>query len=253
MLKDVNNSYKYQWCVSMKMRLKEIAKRYIPAKLLCLLQKWRQMLWTLWGKVLFKNQINLRRNAKKSHRYLEIGCGGSRLPEFETLDIVGGPNVDYVYDAAKPLPFKDNTFDLIYASHVLEHIPWYKTEEVLREWVRILKAGGQLEVWVPDGLKICQTLLKAELEGINEIEKDGWYKFNPRKDPCVWTSSRIFTYGDGTGNPNHPNWHRAMFTPRYLKELFERVGLKDIREMDRSEVRGYDHGWINLGVKGTKP
>jgi len=156
----------------MKVRLREIVKKYVPAKLLCLWQKWRQILWTLRNK-LFKNQINLWRNAQKNHRYLEIGCGGSRLPEFETLDIVGGPNMDYVYDAAKPLPFKDNTFDLIYASHVLEHIPWYKTEEVLREWVRILKPGGQLEVWVPDGLKICQTLLKAELEGINEIEKDG--------------------------------------------------------------------------------
>ena len=63
--------------------------------------------------------------------------------------------MDYVYDAGKPLPFEDNTFDLVYASHVLEHIPWYKVEEVVKEWVRILKPGGVLEVWVPDGLKIC--------------------------------------------------------------------------------------------------
>ena len=237
---------------NIKVRLKKIVKKYGSPKLICLLQKWRQILWTLWGK-LFKNQINLRRNAKKSHRRLEIGCGNSRLRGFETLDIVGGLNVDYVYDAAKPLPFKDNTFDVIYASHVLEHIPWYKTEEVLTEWIRILKPGGQLEVWVPDGLKICQTLLKAELEGINEIEKDGWYKFNPCKDSCVWAAGRIFTYGDGTGNPNHPNWHRAIFTPRYLKELFGRVGLKNVKIMDSSEVRGYNHGWINLGVKGVKP
>jgi len=236
----------------MKVRLKKIVKKYASPKLICLLQKWRQMLWTLLGK-LFKNQINLRRNAKKSHRHLEIGCGGSRLLGFETLDIIGGPNVDYVCDAAKPLPFKDSTFDLIYASHVLEHISWYETEKVLKEWVRILKPGGQLEVWVPDGLKICQTLLKAELKGINEIEKDGWYKFNPRRDSCVWAAGRIFTYGDGTGNPSHPNWHRAIFTPRYLKELFERVRLINIKEMKHCEVRGYDHGWINLGVKGDKP
>jgi hypothetical protein len=35
-------------------------------------------------------------------------------------------------------------------------------------------------------------------------------------------------------------------------KCFESAGLKDVRLMDRSEVRGYDHGWINLGVKGTK-
>jgi len=186
-------------------------------------------------------------------RYLEIGPGDERIEGFETLNIFNGPNVDYVYDASKALPFEDNTFDLIYASHILEHVVWYHTEATLEEWVRILKSGGILEVWVPDGLKICQTLIKAELNGVNNTAKDGWYKFNPRNDPYIWANGRIFTYGDGTGNPNHPNWHRAIFTSGYLKELFERVGLINIKEMDRSEVRGYDHGWINLGVKGTKP
>jgi SAM-dependent methyltransferase len=186
-------------------------------------------------------------------RYLEIGPGDERIEGFETLNIFRGPGVDHVCDASKPLPFKDNAFDLIYASHVLEHIVWYQTEAALREWIRILKPGGVLEVWVPDGLKICQTLLNYELNGISDIDKDGWYRLNPRKDPYVWVNGRIFTYGDGTGNPNHPNWHRAIFTLGYLKELFERVGFINVREMECSEVRGYDHGWINLGVKGTKP
>lgn len=134
----------------MKVRLKEIVKKYAPAELLHLLKKQRQILWAAWGR-LFKNQINLRRNTKKLSRYLEIGCVRFRLPGFETLNIVGGPNVDYIYDAATQLAFKDNTFDLIYASHVLEHIRWYKTDEVLKEWVRILKSGGWLKVWVSVG------------------------------------------------------------------------------------------------------
>lgn len=205
-----------------------------------------------WGKVV-KNRIIIRRNRGKMNRALEIGPGSVRIPGFETLDIVGGKNVDYVMDASKVLVFDDNTFDLIYASHVLEHIPWYKTVDVLREWIRILKYGGILELWVPDGLKICETLFNAEVKGLNEIEKDGWYKFNPHKDPCVWAAGRIFTYGDGTGAINHPNWHRAIFTPRYLKDLLIRVGLVEIRELEASEVRGYDHGWISLGMRGKKP
>ena len=231
----------------MRVELKKIVKKYASPELLGLLQKWRQILWTLWGK-LFKNWINLRRNAKKPHRCLEIGCGGSRLLGFETLNIVGGPNVDYIYDAAKPLPFKDNTFDLIYASHVLEHIPWYKTEEVLKEWVRILKPGGQLEVWVPDGLKICRVLIEAE-SGLTKTIPDDWDIFNPRHDPFLWVNGRLI-YG---ARLDYPSWHRAIFSPRYLEKLFGRVGLGNVKIMDSSEVRGYNHGWINLGVKGIKP
>jgi hypothetical protein len=83
-------------------------------------------------------------------------------------------------------------------------------------------------------------------------ELDGWYRYNAERDPCKWASGRIFTYGDGSGSPRSANWHRALFTPRYLRSLFERAGLSDVREMDSSEVRGEDHGWISLGVRGVK-
>ena len=197
-------------------------------------------------------RANLRRHTHKRVRKLEIGPGRDRLDGFETLDVVPGPQVDYVVDASQPLPFSDETFDLIYASHILEHVPWYQTDTVLTEWVRVLKINGRLEVWVPDGLKICKALADYELRGENHIHCDGWYRYNPEKDPCKWASGRIFTYGDGTGNPNSPNWHRSLFTPRYLKLVLEKAGLHEVELMDRSEVRGADHGWINLGMSGKK-
>ena len=206
---------------------------------------------TIWGRFV-KTPLNLVYNKNRAHRRLEIGAGGSRAPGFETLDIVGGRNVDYVLDASKRLPFADSTFELIYASHVLEHIPWYFVEDVLGEWCRVLKRGGNLEIWVPDGLKICKALVDAEVRENNYIYKDGWYKFNPRRDPCVWAAGRLFTYGDGDGDPKSSNWHRALFTARYLRAVLKQVGLLNIRELERSEVRGYDHGWINLGLTGTK-
>jgi SAM-dependent methyltransferase len=205
--------------------------------------------WARW----ITTRLNVVRNKGAQNRCLEIGPGENRIQGFETLNIRWNKSVDYVADASKPLPFSDNTFEIVYASHVLEHIPWYKVQDTLREWTRILKAGGQLEVWVPDGLKICKALVDFELRGENYIEKDGWYRYNPEKDPCKWAAGRLFTYGDGMGNPRSPNWHRSMFTPRYLRLLFEKAGLTDIRQLNPQDVRGYDHGWINLGMIGTKP
>jgi SAM-dependent methyltransferase len=195
----------------------------------------------------------LRVNRRKNHRQLELGPGTRRLAGFETLNVVGGRYVDYVSDATKRLPFSADVFDLVYASHVLEHVAWYRTKETLVEWVRILKPGGALEVWVPDGLKIAEAFVEAERTGRPAHEQDGWWRFNETHDPCLWMAGRLFSYGDGTGTPGHFNWHLAMFSERRLKEVFGEVGLVEVRRMDTSEVRGFDHGWINLGMRGTKP
>lgn len=208
--------------------------------------------WTFWAKHL-TTRINLVINNRNPSRYLEIGSGTEKIPGFETLDIVPGRRVDYVLDCTKKLPFRDQAFDVIYASHVLEHVPWYMAQPTLNEWVRILKSGGQLEVWVPDAVKICKAFVDAELFQNNYIHLDGWYRFNPEKDPCVWAAGRTYTYGDGRGNPKSPNWHRSLFSARYLKLIMKRAGLENISDLTREEIRGYDHGWINLGVKGTKP
>jgi SAM-dependent methyltransferase len=211
-----------------------------------------RIVWGMWTK-LITTRANLLRNSGKKKRFLEIGPGKDRIPGFETLDITPKKNVDYVRDCAKKLPFGNCTFDIVYASHVLEHIPWYQVEEVLREWVRILKPDGYMEIWVPDAIKICKAFVDAEISDNNYIDRDGWYKFNPEKDPCVWASGRIYTYGDGVGDPKSPNWHKALFSPRYLALLMGKVGLTEIKKLGVEDVRGADHGWINLGLRGTKP
>ncbi|WP_432797351.1 class I SAM-dependent methyltransferase [Poriferisphaera sp. WC338] len=199
-----------------------------------------------------KTKLNLWRNRNRQFRMLEIGPDETRIPGFETLNIVNGSNVDYIVDAAGKLPFESGTFDVVYASHILEHIPWYQTTEALAEWTRILKPEGKLEIWVPNGLKITKAFVDAELNENNYIQDDGWYKFNPEKDPCIWAAGRVFTYGDGTGAPDSPNWHRAMFSPRLLQKHLESTGLNAVRLLKSDEVRGYDHGWINLGMTGIK-
>lgn len=196
--------------------------------------------------------VLLAKNNGKPDRKLEIGPGIERISGFETVNVVSGDTVDYVADASKNLPFRSDEFSVVYASHILEHIPWYKVKPVLEDWVRVLKPGGCLEIWVPDGLKIMETFVKAEHGEGSDVHRDGWYKFNDAKDPCVWANGRAFSYGDGTGRKNDPNWHLGLFSPRYLKELLEGAGLVDIERLDNSQVRGYDHGWINLGFRGRK-
>jgi SAM-dependent methyltransferase len=193
------------------------------------------------------NKIKLLKNRGKGERYLEIGPGNKRIPGFETLNIVAGSEVDYVYDAAKKLPFQRSTFDVIYNSHVLEHIPWHKTEDVLKEWCRILKPGGTLEIWVPDAMFVFQELEKAEA-GESDSIPDDWDVLNPNKNRYLWVNGRLL-YG---ARNDYPSWHKALFTEGYLKDLLSKVGFTGIKKMNKKELRTQDHGMIDLGVKGTK-
>lgn len=95
---------------------------------------------------------------------LEIGCSGGpllhRLREagynnLTGIDVSeagiavaeqrGIPNVSCM-DGAN-LTFPDNSFDLVIASDVLEHIE--NEAKALQEWKRVLRPGGQLLVFVP--------------------------------------------------------------------------------------------------------
>jgi SAM-dependent methyltransferase len=239
--------------------VKKFLKKIIPIPLIHRLNRFRSNV--LNGFVFASNPyiaiihtyINLVINSRKKDRKLEIGPGLERIAGFETVNIIWGKDVDYVMDASKRMPFQENTFQIVYASHILEHIPWYQVQDVLKEWFRVLRSDGVLEIFVPDGYLIAKTFVEAELGISNNIDNDGWYKFNSLKDPCIWANGRIFSYGDGSGSKGDPNWHLSLFSKRYLEFLLKNAGFVDIVELSREDVRGYDHGWINLGLSGRKP
>jgi predicted SAM-dependent methyltransferase len=93
-----------------------------------------------------------------------LNVGGTETREgWEILNIQPAEGVDHVGDARDLSAFPDGTFDEVYASHVLEHLDYH--EEVLkalREWHRVLKAGGRLLVGVPDMDAMARLLLAKD-------------------------------------------------------------------------------------------
>lgn len=171
----------------------------------------------------------------------EIGPGKHPVnKDWFIIDMVDKPWVDLRHDVRKlPLPIEDNCFNLIYMSHVLEHVPWFQTVDVLKELKRILQPKGVLEIWVPDLKKLVTAYLEGHMGG------DKWRKFNKENDPVKWFNGRLFTYG-----PNDENWHRAAFDTPYLIRCLKQAGFNMIKPLQYP--RGYDHGWINLGMAGVK-
>lgn len=78
---------------------------------------------------------------------LDIGCGEHKKEGYIGVDKIPFPGVDVVHNIEDGLPFGNNSVDIIYAKHALEHL--YKFDFVMDEIWRVLKPDGILEVIVP--------------------------------------------------------------------------------------------------------
>lgn len=84
-------------------------------------------------------------------RTLDIGCGNSPIEGAVGLDLRSYPRIDVQGDATE-LPFKNETFESVHASQVLEHLDGKVALPSLFEEVwRVLEDGGELTFDVPLG------------------------------------------------------------------------------------------------------
>lgn len=100
-------------------------------------------------------------------RKLHIG-GDAPQDGWELWNINPGTGVDHIGDAADLSKFEDESFDAIYASHVLEHFDYTgRLQQALKEWFRVLKTGGKLYISVPDIETLCRFFLDPKF-GVND-------------------------------------------------------------------------------------
>jgi predicted SAM-dependent methyltransferase len=85
-----------------------------------------------------------------------------RAEGWKILDINPGPDVDYVGDCKDVSQFADHSFETIYASHVLEHVPYREIDPTLKGWLRILQPGGLLMVGVPNLDTLSRLYLRPQ-------------------------------------------------------------------------------------------
>lgn len=56
--------------------------------------------------------------------------------------------------------FRDTSLDYVYSSHLLEDFE--NTATALKEWFRVLKPGGKLDLFLPDEQNLSRILPRAE-------------------------------------------------------------------------------------------
>jgi predicted SAM-dependent methyltransferase len=136
---------------------------------------------------------------------IHLGCGRVNHPAFINVDVAPFAHIHHVHGVERLPMFRDETADLIYVCHCLEHVSFLETERVLREWRRVLKPGGILRISVPD-FDCILAIYEAFQHDIAAIEKTLM------------------------GGQNYAaNFHKAVFNRAHLARLLEAAGLVNVR------------------------
>lgn len=93
---------------------------------------------------------------------LHLGSGKRYIPGFVHIDAVDYPHIDHVATIDNLSFIQDESVDLIYNCHVLEHFKRRDVARVLHEWFRVLKPGGKLRTSVPDFEAICRIYIQSQ-------------------------------------------------------------------------------------------
>ena len=81
-------------------------------------------------------------------KILDVGCGANKIEGAIGLDNNPRTNADVIHDLGEiPYPFPDNEFDLVVASHVVEHVP--DVMAFIGELHRVTRVGGTIRLLTP--------------------------------------------------------------------------------------------------------
>lgn len=181
---------------------------------------------------------------------LDVGSGPHPKPDATVrMDVHQWPGVDVVHDLHKfPYPFDDNSVDKIYFGDVIEHLYYFIAPRCLKEFCRILKPGGVLEVTCPDFRWICERIAFNDW---NEKANVDWLRRH--EDP--WDNAMDYFFGGW----RHPDEYKipgmghinAFDEPHLIKVMNEAGFEKCVRvpdERNPEPARG-----AVLKVIGNKP
>lgn len=160
---------------------------------------------------------------------INLGCGPLPLHQ-QHLDIMGDIDdwilVDkYVkdskiknWDAEKLTEVPDDSVDIFYLSHLLEHLPHKNIGKDLTLWFKKMKTGGKIVINVPDLCWVASEILK--------------YESGQKLESAYFTD---FAGDHGLlsvlyGSQAHAGeFHNSGFTEKYIKKVLGDVGFWNIK------------------------
>lgn len=157
---------------------------------------------------------------KKNMKYLNVGCGShfSSSSFWTNIDFASSSENVIAHNLLLGIPFDDNSFDLVYHSHVLEHFSKKDGEKLIRECNRVLKSGAVIRIAIPN----LEEIAKQYLTWLNRA----WE--NPEDEQAIQNYNWIMIemYDQTVRNQSGGEMANYLFQDKLINEdyVFERIG-----------------------------
>ena len=142
----------------------------------------------------------------------------------------------FIHNLCRKLPWADNSVDVIYSSHTLEHLSKEEGLNLLRECYRVLNPNGTIRIVVPD-LKCIVDSYQQEKIAADEVLDSLKVGYSSRRDG-FWKQK----FAPFIRSP-----HKCMYDDRALLRIMSEIGFEvasknafesDIEDINTIEKEG---------------
>lgn len=158
---------------------------------------------------------------------LHIGCGDNVLPGWLNTEYEERPPRRGIFlDATKSFPLPDESFDLIFSEHMIEHVPADSGAIMLRECHRVLRPGGRIRISTPRLEFLAELILRPGDEHRHYAD----FHYSVLAQPGSVRSPA------GIVNDYHRLWgHQFVYDRESFRQALAEAGFVEIQELRLNE------------------
>jgi predicted SAM-dependent methyltransferase len=189
----------------------------------------RQHVKALLGVVRRRRTISLYLDAHDA-RKLHLGAGENVLPGWLNTDLHDYGRRDLAYlDVRRRFPLPDESFDVVFSEHMLEHLTYAEGQHCLRECRRVLRSGGRIRIATPSLERLARLYDGGELQ--ERYVRWAVETLAPELEaplPGAVVNNFFRSWG-----------HRFIYDPQTLRHALESAGFVDVAEAAVGELEGH--------------
>ena len=179
-----------------------------------------------------RRALGLARRRKQVARYLaahderklQLGAGEHPRDGWLNTDL-HDYRLGHVYlDVRRRFPLPEESFDVVYSEHMLEHLTYEQGQRCLRECLRVLRPGGRIRIATPS-LERLAALYDGQQTRYVEWAVETLEPETTAPLPGVVINNFFRSWG-----------HRFIYDPQTLRHALTEAGFVDVEERPVGEL-----------------